>query len=374
MAGNKVILHLRAETKPREARAALTPKTVKELLDTGNFEIYVEEAPQSTFKTEEYAKVGAKIVPFESWKTAPKNRIIYGLKELPEETFPLIHDHIQFAHCYKNQAGWEDVLSRFPYGGGTLYDLEFLENDQGRRVAAFGYYAGFAGAALGVLDWSFKQLNPDSKNLPGVSPYPNEDLLINHVKIELSKAHKKTGKYPTVLIIGALGRCGSGAIDLCTKVGIPKSNLLKWDMNETKKGGPFQEIADSDIFINCIYLSKPIPPFINYDLLNNENRKLRTIVDVSADTTNPHNPVPVYTIATQFDDPTVLVETTKGPKLSVISIDHLPSLLPRESSEFFARDLLPSLKQLPNKATAPVWKKAEDLYKHHVARLNKPKF
>lgn len=371
---NKVILHLRAETKPREARAALTPKTVEELLSTGDFEIYVEEAPQSTFKTEEYRKAGAKIVPFESWKTAPSNRIVIGLKELPEnETFPLVHNHIQFAHCYKNQAGWKDVLARFPNGGGVLYDLEFLENDQGRRVAAFGYYAGFAGAAIGVLDWSFKQLNPDYKNLPGVTPYPNEDLLINDVKSQLSKAHSKTGKYPTVLIIGALGRCGSGAIDLCKKVGIPESNLIKWDINETKKGGPFQEIADSDIFINCIYLSKPIPPFINYELLNKDGRKLRTIVDVSADTTNPHNPVPVYTIATQFDDPTVLVKTTKGPKLSVISIDHLPSLLPRESSEFFARDLLPSLKQLPNKESAPVWSKAKNLFDNHVKRLNQSK-
>lgn len=371
---NTVILHLRAETKPREARAALTPKTVKELLDTGDFEIYVEEAPQSTFKTDEYRAVGAKIVPFESWKNAPKDRIVIGLKELPEnETFPLVHDHIQFAHCYKNQAGWEDVLARFPRGGSTLYDLEFLENDQGRRVAAFGYYAGFAGAAIGVLDWSFKQLHSDNENLPGVTPYPNEDLLIADVKKELSKAHAKTGRYPTVLIIGALGRCGSGAIDLCKKVGIPESNLVKWDINETKKGGPFQEIADADIFINCIYLSKPIPPFINLELLNKKDRKLRTIVDVSADTTNPHNPVPVYTVATQFDDPTVVVNTTQGPKLSVCSIDHLPSLLPREASEFFARDLLPSLKQLPNRRSAPVWKRAEDLFKHHVNRLNKSK-
>jgi hypothetical protein len=40
---------------------------------------------------------------------------------------------------YKNQGGWEKVLSRFPRGGGTLLDLEFLEDEQGRRVAAFGY-------------------------------------------------------------------------------------------------------------------------------------------------------------------------------------------------------------------------------------------
>lgn len=366
-----VILHLRAETKPLEARAALTPTTTKQLLDAG-FQVYVEQSEQSIFKAEEYAAVGATIVPAGSWKSAPTNRIILGLKELPEdETFPLIHEHIQFAHCYKDQGGWKDVLQRFPAGKGTLYDLEFLENDQGRRVAAFGFYAGFAGAAIGVLDWAFKQTHSDSENLPGVTPYPNETALVDHVREELDAALKVTGgKYPQCLVIGALGRCGSGALDLFRKVGIPESELLKWDMAETAKGGPFQEIADSDIFVNCIYLSKPIAPFINYELLNKPTRKLRSIVDVSADTTNPHNPIPVYTIATVFNDPTVPVETTAGPKLSVCSIDHLPSLLPREASEFFSKDLMPSLLQLPQRHTAPVWVRAKQLFDHHVARLS----
>lgn len=41
---------------------------------------------------------------------------------------------IQFAHCYKGQSGWREVLARFHHGGGTLYDMEFLEKDR-RRVA-----------------------------------------------------------------------------------------------------------------------------------------------------------------------------------------------------------------------------------------------
>ena len=71
---------------------------------------------------------------------------------------PLKHVHIQFAHCYKNQGGWETVLARFPRGGGTLLDLEFLVDDKGRRVAAFGYHAGFAGAARRM---SRKQLHKE---------------------------------------------------------------------------------------------------------------------------------------------------------------------------------------------------------------------
>lgn len=366
-----VILHLRAETKPLEKRAALTPTTTKQLIDAG-FTIYVEESLQSTFNASEYEAVGARIVPEGSWKDAPKDRIIIGLKELPEnETFPLVHEHIQFAHCYKDQAGWKEVLRRFPEGKGVLYDLEFLENEQGRRVAAFGFYAGFAGAAIGIKDWIYKQLNADEGDLPGVTAYPNEETLVSEIKEGLKAALAKTdGKYPQCLVIGALGRCGSGAIDLFKKVGVPDANIIKWDMKETAPGGPFKEIVQSDIFVNCIYLSLPIPPFIDYNSLNVPDRKLRTIVDVSADTTNPHNPIPVYSIATVFNEPTVVVETTAGPKLSVCSIDHLPSLLPREASEAFSKDLLPSLKELPNRDSAPVWVRAKNLFDKHVARLS----
>jgi saccharopine dehydrogenase (NAD+, L-lysine-forming) len=317
---------------------------------------------------------------------APADHIILGLKELPEDTFPLQHTHVQFAHCYKNQGGWADVLSRFPAGKGTLYDLEFLQDESGRRVAAFGYHAGFAGAALGVEVWAHQQVS--DAEFPAVSPYPNEDALISHIKSVVAKA----GRQPRVLVIGALGRCGRGAVDLCVKAGIADENILKWDMAETAKGGPFTEIIESDIFVNCIYLSSPIPPFIDVKSLASPSRKLAVVVDVSCDTTNPHNPIPIYSINTTFDKPTVPVEVTYvpaqlslslslslshyanwissgEPKLSVISIDHLPTLLPRESSEAFSADLLPSLLQLKDRKTARVWLEAEKLFQDKVATL-----
>ena len=52
-----------------------------------------------------------------------------------------------------------------------------------------------------------------------------------------------------------------------------------------------------------------------------------------------------------------------------ISTDHLPSLLPREASEAFSEALLPSLLQLPERETAPVWVGAEKLFKEKVALL-----
>jgi saccharopine dehydrogenase (NAD+, L-lysine-forming) len=142
-------------------------------------------------------------------------------------------------------------------------------------------------------------------------------------------------------------------------------------MNATAKGGPFPEIIESDIFINCIYLTTKIPNFLDMTSLDTPNRKLSVVCDVSADTTNPNNPVPIYTIATTFDKPTVPVEVKVEPALSVISIDHLPSLLPREASEAFSNDLLPHLLQLKDWRNHPVWARAEKLMREKISTLPK---
>ncbi|CAL1696132.1 unnamed protein product [Somion occarium] len=307
--------------------------------------------------------VGCKLVENNSWPSAPREIPIIGLKELPLSDEPLPHTHIQFAHCYKNQAGWSSVLARFFRGGGTLYDLEFLTDESGRRVAAFGYHAGFAGAAAGALALAAKKRG---EKLGQLEPYANEDAMVHSVKQALGG----TGKGVKALVIGALGRCGRGAVDLFKKIGLEEADILKWDMAETAKGGPFQEILDVDIFVNCIYLSSPIPHFVTHEQIRaaGKGRGLSVIVDVSCDTTNPHNPIPVYNINTTFSEPTVPVEVgPENPPLSVISIDHLPTLLPREASEQFSLDLLPSLLQLPNRQAARVWTEAEKLFKEKLA-------
>jgi saccharopine dehydrogenase (NAD+, L-lysine-forming) len=48
-------LWLRAETKPMEHRAALTPATAKELLNAG-YRITVERSEERIFDDEEYSK------------------------------------------------------------------------------------------------------------------------------------------------------------------------------------------------------------------------------------------------------------------------------------------------------------------------------
>lgn len=231
------------------------------------------------------------------------------------------HTHIQFAHCYKNQDGWSSILSRFHRGGGTLYDIEFLTDPSGRRVAAFGFYAGFCGAAAGALTLASQK---KGQELGLLESFPDEASLVSAIKQALGGR----GKGVKALVIGALGRCGRGAVDLFRKIGLDeyddnslscidsfadsfaRDDIIKWDMEETAKGGPFQEILDVDIFVNCIYLNSAIPPLITRDQIvaAGKQRRLSVVVDVSCDTTNPFNPIPIYNINTTFSKPTVPVD------------------------------------------------------------------
>ncbi|TPX58163.1 saccharopine dehydrogenase (NAD+, L-lysine-forming) [Powellomyces hirtus] len=365
-----VHLWLRAETKRNERRTALTPSVCRKLIEKG-YKISVEYSQERIFDDEEYKTAGCTLVESGSWRSAPSDAFIIGLKELPEnDDSPLPHKHIMFAHCFKKQGGWKDVLSRFDRGGGSLYDLEFLNDENGRRVAAFGYYAGYAGAALGLDSWAYKKLH-DGKPYPSVKPFSRDEELLDHVRANLDAAAKKHGSTPSIMVMGAKGRCGTGATDFAKRVGISEASIIQWDIEETRAGGPFAEIAAHDVFVNCIYLSKPIPPFLTKDLLtsDNKNRKLDVLVDVSCDTTNPHNPIPLYNVSTTFHEPVLQVEIPNGAPLDVITIDHLPSLVPREASEMFCNDLLPSLLQLGDVETARVWTDADKLFREKVAEM-----
>lgn len=123
----------------------------------------------------------------------------------------------------------------------------FLEDENGRRVAAFGFHAGYAGAAMGLLSFAWQKQHGAEVPMPGKTHYQNQQELDKEVKSELDKVSKTAEELPRILIIGALGRCGGGAISLCRNVGIPDSKLIKWDLPETKKGGPFIEIRESDV-------------------------------------------------------------------------------------------------------------------------------
>lgn len=347
-------LWVRAEQRDNEDRVGLTPEGAAKLMAAG-IEVTVEDSPTRCIPTNRYATAGATIAAENTWPTAPEDAIIFGLKELPDDGTPLLHKHIMFGHAYKGQPAGQILLQRFETGGGTLYDLEYLVDEAGKRVAAFGYWAGYAGAAVALKCWIAQQKG----QLAGsVTSYASS----NHLLAELQSELVTTGTHrPTALIIGALGRVGKGAADLCTVMGVPTT---RWDMAETAHGGPFPEVLAHDIFFNCI-LARPGTPVFVPAGTPHAVRKLSVIGDIACDPDSDFSPIKVYDRTTTWTSPALRVH--HAPPLDVTAIDNLPSMLPVESSEDYADQLLPSLLTLPD-LNAGVWNRAKATFDAAVGR------
>jgi len=346
-------LWVRAEQRPNEERVGLTPEGARALIAAG-IAVTVEESRTRAIPIKGYRDAGCTIAAENSWPDAPADAIIFGLKELPEDGTPLPHRHIMFGHAFKGQPAGRVLLQRFRAGGGTLYDLEYLVDEAGRRVAAFGYWAGFAGAAVALKCWAAQQRG----GLCGpVAKYPGKDALLADLEAELDATGAAR---PRAIVIGALGRVGTGAADLCAALDVA---VTKWDMAETAHGGPFPEVLEHEVFLNCILARPGCPVFVPADAVTTP-RKLTVIGDIACDPTSDFSPIKVYDRATDWAEPALRV--AKNPPLDVTAIDNLPSLLPVESSQDYAAQLLPSLLTLGALDTG-VWARARTEFDRHVA-------
>ena len=346
-------LWVRAEQRPNEERVGLTPEGAAALIKAG-IRVTVEHSSVRAIGIDGYIAAGCEIAAENLWPEAPADAIIFGLKELPEDGTPLTHRHIMFGHAYKGQPAGRVLLQRFKAGGGSLYDLEYLVNEDGRRVAAFGYWAGYAGAAISLKCWAAQQRG----GIAGpVAKYPGKTALLADLAAEMAGMTP-----PRAIVIGALGRVGTGASDLCEALGVA---VTKWDVAETASGGPFPQILQHEIFLNCILARPGCPVFVPASA-KTDARALTVIGDIACDPTSDFSPIKVYDRVTEWDAPALRV--ADAPPLDVTAIDNLPSLLPVESSMDYAAQLLPSLATLGALETG-VWGRAMAEFTRHSADL-----
>ena len=347
---------IRSESRVTERRAPVVPADVPLLLRAG-FEVTVEESAQRIFAIDEYAAAGAAVAGQGSWTDAPDDAYVLGLKELPDEPASLHHRHIYFAHAFKGQEDAHRTLQRFRRGGGRLLDIEYLTDTDGRRVAAFGYWAGYVGAALGVL------------RLAGTLVAPLRPMTKQELDAQLEQAGRSGADRLLALVTGGRGRSGQGAYDALSTAGVPAT---RWDLRETRDLHK-QVLLGHDLLVNCVVTHTPTTPFLEHADLDRE-RRLRVVADVTCDVTGPTNMLPVNTEITTWDDPVRSLhdgspEHGTAP-LEVIAIDNLPSLLPREASEGFSADLTPHLLGLGDQRgpSAP-WQAADRAFDRGIEEL-----
>jgi saccharopine dehydrogenase (NAD+, L-lysine-forming) len=347
-AGQGLTLWVRAESRLTERRAPLAPADVAQLIGEG-IEVVVERSAQRVFTDADYAAAGARLAETGGWPDAPADAVVLGLKELPAEPFALRHRHVFFGHAYKDQPGARLLLNRFAAGGGALLDLEYLTDDNGRRLAAFGYWAGYVGAALAVLQHA------------GALQAPLQPGTRQQLDTQLATAAASVPGL-RVLVLGSLGRSGSGARDALAAAGVA---ITGWDVAETRTLDR-PAMLEHDIVVNTVLTTEPGRPYLSAaDLIAADSAgrpyRLRVLADVTCDVGSPYNLFPLYQDTTSWEQPVFAVPATE---LAVIAIDNLPSLLPLEASITFSGDLRGQLSGL---GAQPAWQRCLDLFHRHLS-------
>ena len=343
-------LWVRAEVRATERRAQVVPDGVRRLVGAG-FHVTVEESAQRAFEPEAYAEAGAVLAPTGSWVDAPDDVIVVGIKELPDEPAALRHRHVFFAHAFKGQSDAATVLERFRRGDGTLWDIEYLTDAESRRLVAFGYWAGYVGAALAVL------------HLAGALEAPLEPMSQHDLDARLLSVSDRVA-WCRPVVTGARGRSGTGA---CDALGVAGLLAGRWDRRESLDLGN-EGLLDHDLLVNCVGIREPASPFLVVADLD-APRRLGVVSDVTCDVTSDKNMIKVNDAVTTWDEPVRTVRGEGGSTLDVIAIDNLPSLLPREASIAFSEELTAQLLGLvdPVRPTGP-WVAAEVAFRQALAR------
>jgi saccharopine dehydrogenase (NAD+, L-lysine-forming) len=382
---NFSILFIRDEISINEIRTPLTPYDVKSLINLGGYKVYVESSQKRIYSDKDYESNGA-IITKKKWydfgySSDSNNKIlIIGLKSIDGEYKYLDnHHHLYFSHTFKNQSDSKFILTEFKKYNSFIYDFEYfttfhnIENENEnmnniieKRLLSFGFYAGIVGGFLGVLQIYHSFFN---RQIMELKPwYCIDDMLneINYFYDEFSiYKYKKFNKELHIGIIGAHGRCALGVCYILNKLGISYTQI---DRNFDKN-----KFVDFDLFYNCILLDGE-----SNEVFFDENTcfyKKICIIDISCDIKAPNNPIKLYK---GFNDNNIKECTWGNPVLyygqycSIIAISNLPSLLPKDSSDYFSKkcyELLLGLKN-NNNLIKDSWNRAFLYFQKEINKIN----
>jgi len=312
---------IRREFKTNEFRTPLIPNDCKKCIDIG-LTIYVEKSAHRCIPDEEYDKNGCILIDDYTTLELPKlNTLVIGLKELDYSNPKLLPwCHLYFTHIFKNQVGSKEIIAKLESSGSIIYDYEYFLNKHQKRIIAFGFWAGFIGTALGLLQYYYKSIHKDIGNLKAC-----DDASILFEEVEYFKHFFRK---INIGIIGVNGRSGSGSRFILERLGI-------LNVHGYSRASDKEPLKQHNIIINCIKLSPEDENiFISQEILPRFD-KLQVIVDVSCDINAKNNPIRLNYHGTTFERPVCKINE----KVDIIAIDNLPSLLPKDSSEEFSAKL-----------------------------------
>lgn len=356
---------LREEKTPEDNRVPLTPSQCRTLMEEySNIWVAVQPSETRCYTDDEYRYQGIAVR-----ENLSDCDLLLGVKEIPPHLLIPNKTYMIFSHTIKRQAHNRKLLRAVLEKKIRLIDYECLKDEKGKRIIAFGRWAGIVGAyntvrAIGLRTRRF-ELRP------------------MHACLNFAEAQKEFTKLdlpPWKIVLSGDGRVSEGAAFLLDIMKIRKvdphsfvykefdevvyTQLHSRDMFYRKGHDDFDpldyhlhpELYESaffpftraaDVFINGIYWDKRIPVFFNRGQMEEKDFNIKIIGDITCDIA-PEASVPstlfASTIAEPFFgyDPETGTETEpfSGKSVDIMSIDNLPNELPRDASEDFGNMLM----------------------------------
>ncbi|MDR7128536.1 alanine dehydrogenase [Algoriphagus sp. 4150] len=356
---------IREGKNPPDKRVPFTPDQLKVIQHehAGKLKFQVQSSPLRSFSDQEYLDAGIEVV-----EDISDCDVLFGVKEVPIGQLVEGKTYLFFSHTIKKQPTNRKLLRTILEKRIKLIDYEALKDEEGRRVVAFGRWAGIVGAYNAFWTYGKKTALFDLKRA-----YECEDLQELHS--ELAKVQLP----PVKIILTGTGRVGKGAMEVLNSLKIREVSahdflhlyfdepvyvkLGSADYNRRKLDGGFdkqefytfperyeshfQKYAEAgELLISGAFWEWGAPRLFELKDIGGEDFQLSVIADVSCDVGGP---IPTTITTTTIADPVYDVDRQTGEKIqafgsqtsiSVMAIDNLPCELPREASREFGIQLM----------------------------------
>ena len=355
---------IREGKTPHDARVALTPKQAARIGEEYPVRVLVQPSGHRCFSNEEYRQEG--LVLTEDMSDCD---VLLGVKEVPEAALLDRKTYLFFSHTIKKQVHNRKLLQAILRKNIRLIDYEVLTDDQGQRLIAFGHFAGMVGAHNAMLTYGRRTGAFVLKRMHECFDYVEAKALYRSLRIPAVR----------VVLTGG-GRVASGAVTVLRDMGLAQVDPQEYLTNAydhavftqlncdsyvaRKDGQPFGRedfyahpeayrsifapyAAKSDVMINGIFWDNRAPAFFTRQEMATADFRIRTIADVTCDIA-PESSIPSTLRASTIADPIFGFDPKTGLEapphgegiIDMMTIDNLPSELPRDASESFGRQFM----------------------------------
>lgn len=354
------------ETKvPEDNRVALSPLQVHSLSrEFSQHSFVVQSSNIRAYPDDEYTALGVDVV-----EDVSDCDILFGIKEANLDSLIPNKHYFFFGHIAKMQEYNKPLLKKMMDLNITFSDYEYLVDDNGDRVCAFGWWAGVVGTyntlrAYGLKTGRFILEKPDRKftldllmkrlksiDMPAVKIILTGNGRVSHgVQYVLNEIGITRVSVEEFLKVEQIGPCYCVAgIDALVK----KENCdCKFDLSDFNNHpecyksnfSRFYEVAD--IMISGHFWSPNNPVYLTENDLNSEKNRIRVIGDITCDikgsikstlrSSTHESPFYDYNPQTCKEEPAF----SSPNNITVMAVDTCPNALAIDTSAYFGKMLI----------------------------------